>query len=100
MIDDVGSEDLYVILLSVFLSIVEDLYVKDQQTAKPILLHFYSFFLLSGISDSIDFIAFITSSLDTGPTVTYETGTFSFAKYSRRASREPRVDAATPTPKF
>lgn len=30
----------------------------------------------------------------------YETGTFWLPKYSRRASNEPKVEAATPTPRF
>lgn len=36
----------------------------------------YSFLLFSGFYDSKDFIAFITSSLETGPTETLETGIF------------------------
>ena len=30
----------------------------------------------------------------------WETGIFSFRKYYKRASKEPKVEAATPTPKF
>ena len=45
-------------------------------------------------------MAFMTSSFETGPTVMYETGTFWLLKYSSKASNEPKVEAATPTPKF
>lgn len=64
------------------------------------MIKFYYFFLRSGIYDNTDFIAFITSSFDTGPTVIYDTGTFCDPKYSSNAYNDPKVDAATPTPKF
>ena len=60
----------------------------------------YYYLRFSGISDSIDFMAFITSYRETGPTEIWETGIFWVLRYSRRASREPKVEAATPTPKF
>ena len=41
----------------------------------------YYSFLFSGISESIDFIALMTSSLDTGPTEIWETGIFWPFKY-------------------
>ena len=48
----------------------------------------------------MDFIAFITSYLETGPTVTYDTGIFYLLRYYKSAYRDPRVEAATPTPVF
>ena len=60
----------------------------------------YYFFRFSDDSDKSDFIALITSSLETGPTDICETGIFYYFKYSNRASKDPRVEAATPTPIF
>ena len=58
----------------------------------------YSFFLLAGSSNKTFFNAFITSSFETGPTLTYETGILLLFKNYKRASNDPKVDAATPTP--
>lgn len=44
------------------------------------------------------FIALLISSLDTGPTVTYDTGILDSFKKDNKASKEPKVEAATPTP--
>jgi len=40
------------------------------------------------------------SDYETGPTDTYDTGILDLSRKLRSASREPRVDAATPTPCF
>lgn len=56
-------------------------------------------FLLSGTYDSNDFIALITSYLETGPTEICETGIFYVFKYSSKAYNEPNVEAETPTPR-
>ena len=53
-------------------------------TSKQAYLNYnniYSYFRFYGIYESIDFIALITSSLDTGPTEMWETGIFSVFKY-------------------
>lgn len=60
----------------------------------------YSSFLFSGTYESMDFMAWITSYLETGPTEIWDTGIFWVRKYSIRASNDPKVEAATPTPKF
>lgn len=61
-------------------------------------MHANSFFLLEGSSANSDLVALVTSSLLTGPTVTYETGIFSTFKNDNKASKDPKVEAATPTP--
>lgn len=61
-------------------------------------MHANSFFLLFGSSAINALVALVTSSLLTGPTVTYETGMFSAFKNVNKASKDPKVDAATPTP--
>lgn len=62
------------------------------------IIYNYSFFLLLTSSNNTFFNAFITSSLDTGPTLTYDTGISWVFKNYNNASNEPNVDAATPTP--
>ena len=58
----------------------------------------YSYFLLSGTYEIRDFMALITSSFETGPTEMWETGTFCDFRYSSKASKDPSVEADTPTP--
>ena len=43
-------------------------------------------------------MALITSSFETGPTEMWETGTFCDFRYSSKASKDPSVEADTPTP--
>lgn len=43
-------------------------------------------------------MALITSSFETGPTEMWETGTFCDLRYSSKASKDPSVEADTPTP--
>lgn len=101
VINDVGCENLYWVLLGVLLGIVKNLNIENQQaTISELKMKTYSFLRFYGTSDKTDFMAFITSSFDTGPTVMYETGTFWLLRYSSKAYREPNVEAATPTPKF
>lgn len=55
--------------------------------------------LLDASSPTRDFIDLRTSSLETGPTVIWETGTLDYSRKAKSASNDPRVEAATPTPR-
>lgn len=60
---------------------------------------YYYYFLRYGTSDRSDFIALMTSYLETGPTDICETGIFCECRYSSNAYNDPKVDADTPTPR-
>jgi hypothetical protein len=91
VVDDSRLEDFDLVDVCVLFGFRKYLHIEDQQTRVSNLeMNVYSCYLRLGSSSTTFLTAFITSSFETGPTLTYETGIFEFLRNCSSASSDPR----------